>query len=69
MPRMDVRADITQAAYETQMLLAVLMAEVNALRQQAGLPVRTAAQVRQALRDYQRSHARSAGGRSTPWPN
>ena len=58
MPRLDTRAALEQFPYDVVMVMTLLLAEINALRQAAGLPLRTPAQVRQAIRDYQRQHPR-----------
>ena len=56
MPRMDHTARVEQLPYDVQLVLTLLVQEINALRQAAGLPPRTPAQVRQAVRDYLRQH-------------
>jgi hypothetical protein len=58
MPRLDTRADLDRFSYEVQMVMTLLLQEINALRQAAGLPQRTPAQVRQAIRQYVVDHPR-----------
>jgi hypothetical protein len=58
MPRLDNRAALERFGYDTQMVMTLLLQEINALRQAAGLPLRTPAQVRQALRQYLVEHPR-----------
>lgn len=60
MPRVDNRVTTEQAIpYEVRLVLEVLLSEINTLRTQAGLPVRTAAQVRTAVRQWLRDHPRT----------
>lgn len=58
MPRLDNRAALDKFSYETVMLMTLLLNEINTLRQQASLPPRTPAQIRQAIRDYIRANPR-----------
>lgn len=56
MPRLAHRVEVERLAYDTRMVLTLLMQEINVLRQQAGLAPRTPQQIRQAVRDYQRTN-------------
>jgi hypothetical protein len=47
-------------SYELRMVLTLLLGELNTLRTQAGLPVRTPEQIRVAIRQYMRTHERKA---------
>jgi hypothetical protein len=63
MPRHDHQVATERVLpYEVQMVLTVLLGELNTLRTQAGLAPRTAEQMRQAVRQYLRSHARPGQG-------
>lgn len=59
MPRVEHRAELSMLSYETRLVLSVLYEEINALRQQAGLPVRTPQAIRQALREYLKAHPKA----------
>lgn len=63
MPRVahEVTVD-TVLSYETRMVLALLLPQINALRSALSLPVVTPAQVRAALRQYIREHPRPTTG-------
>lgn len=58
MPRLDNRVALEKFPYEVQMVMTLLLQEVNVLRQEVGLPPRTAQQIRQALRQYVSDHPR-----------
>jgi hypothetical protein len=60
MPRLDYQAQLDRFGYDTRMLMTLLVQEVNTLRQAAGLPQRTPEQIRQAIRNYQRTNPRPA---------
>jgi hypothetical protein len=58
MPRLDHRPGLDTFAYETQMVMRLLMDEINILREALDLAPRTPQQVRQAVRDYIADHPR-----------
>jgi hypothetical protein len=61
-PQLNHRITTEQAlSYEARLLLAILLDEINTLRTQAGLPERTMAQVRTAVRQYIREQPRTGG--------
>jgi hypothetical protein len=63
MPRLDYRASPeTTTSYETQMLLAILLHQLNALRAALDLPLLGAEDVRHAVRRYLREHPRVGRG-------
>lgn len=63
MPRLDHRVTPeTTVSYEAQMILAVLLQEINRLRQRASLPLVDTQDVRRAMHEYIRAHPRSGNG-------
>jgi hypothetical protein len=63
MPRLDVQATPeTTTAYETQMLLGIMLHQLNILRTALDLPLLEAQDVRQAVRRHLRDHPRPERG-------
>lgn len=49
MPRLEHRVDIERLPREMRLMLQVFLEEINFVRQEAGLPPRTPAEIRQRL--------------------
>jgi len=63
MPRLDVQATPeTTTAYETQMLLGIMLHQLNVLRAALDLPLLEAQDVRQAVRRHMRENPRPGRG-------
>jgi hypothetical protein len=61
MPRIDHRMTTeTAVPYDVRLVLEILVSEINTLRTQAGLPVRTTAQIRTAVRNWIKANPRNA---------